>query len=115
MAENNIYEDRLVQISNDSILIKNYYFPLIGSKRVPFKKIEFVTAEKPSLLKGKFRIWGTGNFVTWYPLDFARPSRDRIFIINLLGKTIRVGFTVNNSETVLRILEQKGLIQHATA
>ena len=115
MAENNIYEDRLVQISNDSILIKNYYFPLIGSKRVPFNKIESVTAEKPSLLKGKFRIWGTSNFVTWYPLDFARPSRDKIFIITLLGKTIRVGFTVKNSETVLRIFEQKGLIQHATA
>ncbi len=115
MAENNIYEDRLIEISTDSILIKNYYFPLVGSKRVPFDKIEFITAEKPSLLNGQFRIWGTRNFVTWYPLDCARPSRDKIFIINLLGKTIRIGFTVNNSETVLRILEQKGLIQHATA
>ncbi len=115
MIENNVYEDRLVKISNDSILIKNYYFPLIGSKRVPFNKIESVTAEKPSLMKGKFRIWGTGNFVTWWPMDFARPTRDKVFIINRLGKTIQIGFTVNNSETVLRILEQKGLIQQATA
>jgi hypothetical protein len=115
MAENNIYEDRLIEISNDSILLKNYYFPLIGSKRVPFRKIEFITAEKPSLLKGKFRIWRTGNFVTWYPLDFARPTRDRIFIINRLGEMIRIGFTAENSDTVLRIFEQKGLIQRATA
>ena len=115
MAENIIYEDRLIEISNDFIVIKNYYFPLIGSKRVPIDKIQSITAETPSLLKGKYRIWGTGNFATWWPLDFARPARDKVFMINRPGKRIRIGFTVNNSETVLRILEQKGLIQHATA
>src|SRR5271169_448255 len=115
MAENNIYEDKLIEISNESILLKNYYFPLIGSKRVLFKKIKSVTAEKPSSSNGRFRICGTGNFVTWYPLDFARPSRDKIFMMNLLGDKIRIGFTVKNSEKVLRIFEQKGLMQHATA
>lgn len=115
MAENIIYKDKLIEISNDSILIKNYYFPLIGSKRVPFKNIQSIIVEKPSSSNGKFRIWGTRNFATWFPLDFWRPKRDKIFMINLIGKTVCVGFTVNNSETVLRILEQKGLIQHATA
>ena len=115
MAENIIYKDKLIEISNDSILIKNYYFPFIGSKRVPFKNIQYVSAEQPSLLNGKFRIWGTRNFATWFPLDFWRPKRDKIFMINLIGKTICVGFTVKNSETVFQILEKKGLIQHATA
>ncbi len=115
MAGHDLYEDRLVKISNDSIILKNYYFPLIGSKRVPFNRIESVAADNPSLLKGKFRIWGTGNFVTWWPLDFARPSRDKVFIMNRLGKTIRIGFTVHNSDTVLRIFQQKGLVRHATA
>lgn len=64
MAENNIYEDGQIEISNDSILLKNHYFPLLGSKRVPFGEIEFVTLKKPSLLKGKFRIWGIVKFVT---------------------------------------------------
>lgn len=115
MAENIIYKDTLVEISNDSLLIKNYYFPLIGSKRVLFQNIESVTAEQPSISNGQFRIWGTGNFVTWFPLDFWRPKRDKIFMIHLCGKTISVGFTVKNSETVYKILDQKGFIQHATA
>ncbi len=115
MEESIIYKDHLIEISNDSILIKNYYFPLIGAKRVPFKNIQSVTAEEPSLLNGQFRIWGTRNFVTWFPMDFLRPQRDKIFMINLIGKTVDVGFTVKNSETVIKILQQKGLIQHATA
>jgi hypothetical protein len=115
MTETMIYKDKLIEISNKFILLKNYYLPFIGSKRVPFDKIKSVTVEKPSLLKGQFRIWGTGNFVTWFPLDLWRPSRDKIFIISLLGKTMRIGFTTENSETVIRIFEQKGLIQHTTA
>ena len=115
MTETIIYKDKLIEISNNFILLKNYYLPFIGSKRVPFDKIKSVTVEKPSLLNGQFRIWGTGNFVTWFPLDLWRPSRDKIFIIALIGKTMRIGFTTENSETVIRILEQKGLIQHTTA
>jgi len=115
VTENIIYKDKLIEISNNFILFKNYYLPFIGSKRVPFDKIKSVTVEKPSLLKGQFRLWGTGNFVTWFPLDLGRPNRDKIFMIYLLGKTIRIGFTAENSETVVRIFEQKGLIQHTTA
>jgi hypothetical protein len=115
LAENIIYKDNLTEISNDSILIKNYYFPIIGSKRVLFKNIESVTAEQPSLSNGKFRIWGTRNFATWYPMDFFRSRRDKIFIINLVGKTISVGLTVKSSEAVFQIFEKNGLMKHATA
>ena len=115
MSNNIIYKDNLVEISNDFILVKNYYFPLIGSKRVAFNKIDSIRAEEPSLMNGRFRIWGTGNFTTWFPLDLARPKRDKIFTISIHGKTVNVGFTVKDSETVVRIFGQKGLIKHATA
>ena len=115
MTQNVVYEDNLVEISDDSILIKNYYLPFIGSRRVPFSKIQYVTAEKPSFWNGKFRIWGTGNFAAWFPIDFARSKRDTIFTITLVGDRISIGFTVSDSKSVSEILRQKGLIRQATA
>ena len=35
MDGNVIYKDKLVEVSSDSILLKNYYFPFIG-KRIQF-------------------------------------------------------------------------------
>jgi hypothetical protein len=110
-----VYKDKLIEISHDFLLLKNYYVPFGNPKRVPFEEIESVTAEKPSLSVGKWRIWGTGNLTSWFPLDFARPRRDLVFMVCLRGKTIRVGFTAENSEAVVRIFEQRGLLHHRTA
>jgi hypothetical protein len=114
MDENSVYKDKSVEVSADSIFLKNYYFPFIG-KRVLFKQIESVIVEKPTLLAGQWRIWGTGNFTIWFPLDIARPKRDKIFIVSLIGKRIRIGFTVENSEAIVQIFAQRGLINRATA
>jgi hypothetical protein len=111
----NVYNDKLVEINNDSITLKNYYFPFATSKRIPFDKIKSIKIQNPSLFTGQARIWGTGDFMTWFPLDLGRIKRDKIFVISIIDKSIRVGFTVENSETVLQIFEQKGLITKRTA
>ena len=110
MEQNILYNDSLVTLSDRSIVLKNYYLPIVGPKKVAFESIESVSVKKPSLMTGKWRIWGTGNFSTWFPLDFSRPQRDRIFFITQKGKSIRIGFTVKDSEAVVRILGQKGLL-----
>jgi hypothetical protein len=115
MNTNTIYEDKLVKISNTFIVVKNYYFPFIGSKKVAFDKIESITVEKPTFLNGQFRIWGTRNLSTWYPIDLVRPKRDKIFKISIIGKTVDVGFTVKNSSDVEKIFREKGLLKYTTA
>ncbi len=110
MDDKNVYNDKLVEINNESITLKKYYFPFAGSKRIPLDKIKSIKVEKPSLFTGQARIWGTGDLMTWFPLDVGRLKRDKIFIISIIDKAISAGFTVENSETVLRIFEQKGLI-----
>ena len=112
VEQNILYRDAQVTLSDRSIVLKNYYFPVVGPKTVSFDSIESISVQKPSLLTGKWRIWGTGNFTTWYPLDISRPQRDRIFFINRKKKKIRIGFTVKDSEQVVRILGQKGLLNH---
>ena len=100
-----LYSDKLIEISDNSILIRKYYFPF-GSKRVNLADIESITTYKPTLLRGKYRYWGTGDLRTWYPPD-NRPKRDKIFIMKLKGKWWRIGFTVENSQTVLNLLRNK--------
>jgi hypothetical protein len=80
----------------------------IDSRRVEFSRIARVVAENPSLGTGKWRIWGSGNLRIWFPLDWRRPRRDAIFVIQLATGWRRIGFTVEDSARVRRILAERG-------
>ena len=114
MDDKVIYKDRLIVITSDSILFKNYYLPGT-SKRVPFDKIDSVAVEHSSISTGKWRFWGTRDMTTWYPLDIRRPKRDEIFLMSLVGKKVRIGFTTENSDAVRHILEEKHVCHGTTA
>jgi len=100
-----LYKGNLVEIKDDSIILKNYYYPFI-SKKVLFKDIEKIEVKESNLLNGKWRIWG-GNFSYWFPLDFSRPLRKEIFFITYKSQQIKSGFTVLNPEKVEKILKEK--------
>ena len=108
--EDYIYKDNLVAISNESITFFNYYYPSCKSLTVKFIEIEKIEIKEPSLLAGKYRYWGTGNFVSWYPKDFKRGMRDNIFFLFRKNKKLRIGFTVENSQEVISILKSKNII-----
>ena len=107
MAPELIYSDKLVEITKESILFRNYYFPF-GSRRVAFSEVESVAAKEPT--HEKWRIHGTSDFRTWFPRDWRRPSRDRIYILSFHNKRRRIGFTVEDSHTVTNLLIDKGLL-----
>ena len=110
MSPHTIYADRLVEITDEGICFRLYYFPF-GSKTVPFSDIECIRASKATLATGKRRIWGTGDFVTWFPCDVRRPSRDTIFHVMLKGQENWIGFTVEDSKTVTEILRSRGVLR----
>jgi hypothetical protein len=103
-----LYSDGLLDITDDAVVLKRYYFPF-GSKRVPFSDIEHIASEVPTFLNGKWRLWGTGTFTTWFPLDWRRPLRDRLFFMTLSDGSWRIGFTAEDSKRVSEIFMQKGL------
>ena len=105
-----LYADTLVEISRDSIVFRNYYFPF-GSKKINLNHVKSVKTLKPTVWNGKWRTAGTGDFRTWFPRDMKRPSRDEIFIMTLHNHWWRVGFTVENSNAVKQIFEEKGFIK----
>jgi hypothetical protein len=76
---------------------------------VPFGEIEKIVVKKPSIWNGRFRFHGTGDFKTWFPKDFKRYKRDKIFVAFIRNKWWRIGFTVENSDAVIKVLQERGL------
>ncbi len=106
-----MYEDKLVEIRGDSLTLKNYYFPSMSPKRIPFDEIERIEIKQASILTGKWRIQGTGDFRTWFPFDSSRPKRDKIFFIHYKNKWMRSAFTVEDSQKTAEILKEKDLLK----
>ncbi|MFA6175577.1 MAG: DUF1648 domain-containing protein [Phycisphaerae bacterium] len=106
------YKDGLIEVSQDKIILKDYYFP-IGAKSVNFSEVEYVQTKKPTLWNGKWRLHGTGDllFRIWFPADYNRPSRDTIFVMKVKNKWTKIGFTVENSQAVSELFKNKGLLR----
>ncbi|MGD9898180.1 MAG: hypothetical protein AB7T22_03535 [Calditrichaceae bacterium] len=104
-----VYSDPLVEIRFNKIIFKMYYFPT-GAKHLSFSEIKNIVVKEPSLLSGKWRIFGSGDFKTWFPCDFKRPERDKIFILTRAKGWWRIGFTVEDSERVIKIFKDQGLL-----
>jgi hypothetical protein len=109
MSDETLYSDSLVAITKKNILFRRYGF-FEGSRLVPFSEIEKIVVKKPSIWNGRFRFHGTGDFKTWFPKDFKRYKRDRIFVAFIRTKWWRIGFTVENSASALKIFQESGII-----
>lgn len=105
-----LYADSLVTITENAITFRNYSL-LLKPRRVNFTDIDHIDMLEPTLATGKWRMWGSGNFSMWFPMDSSRSSRDRIFHAYLKTRGMNIGFTVENSGRVIPILRSKGLIR----
>jgi hypothetical protein len=106
-----LYSDRFVSITGNEITFHHYSFPLFAKSRtLSLSDVDHIDVMKPTVHTGKWRIAGSGDFRTWYPLDRDRPSRDRIFHAILRIRGMNIGFTVEDPVRATRILKQKGLI-----
>jgi hypothetical protein len=107
---NALYSDKLVEITSDTITFHNYYF-WGCSKKIPVKDIENIQGIPPGVNNGSWRIWGSSSFNGWMPLDWHRPSRDRIFLLHFKNKKFQIAFTAENSALAENALRQLGLMK----
>lgn len=103
-----LYSDSLICITKDLVRFENYYFPF-GSKSIAISQIDHIETLIPTILNGKWRIHGSGDFRTWFPRDLKRSRRDLIFIIHLHNKWRRIGFTAEDSGAVIEIFKDKNI------
>jgi hypothetical protein len=102
------YKDKLIEISDEAVTFSNY-FPFCN-RRVPIDRIVRVNVGLPSSVRASWNLWGTSDGLTWFPLDWKRPTRDKIFVAFLRGSWGRIGFTVEDSRTVAGVFRDRGLL-----
>lgn len=116
-----LYSDSLVEITDESITFRKFSWNFAyRPKRLDFSDITRVEVQVPSLRTGKWRLFGAGfDLHNWFPLDWHRPSRDKIFRAFLRGPGMRaafnfrlrsISFTVEDSKRVEQIFRQKGFL-----
>ncbi len=115
MTNNSVeYEDRLVSITKDAITFRTYYFPFGTSKRVEFTQVTHIEVKPATVGTGRWRIWGTGSPWFWFPLDWDRPSKEKVFFHFRKNTSVKIGFTVEDAAKVEQIFQEKGLLTPST-
>jgi hypothetical protein len=75
-----IFQDKKLEIYRDFVIIKDYYAPRLD-KKLSISEISEVWVENLTVLGGKYRLWGTGTFLRWFPFHLERSSRDKALVI----------------------------------
>jgi hypothetical protein len=102
------YNDGKIACAQSALRIRGYYFPY-GTKHVAYTSIRGIRRFKMSAVRGKWRIWGTGNFKYWANLDLRRPTKDVGFIIDN-GKSIKPFITPDDPDAFeVALRERAGL------
>jgi hypothetical protein len=98
-----LYDDGGIACDDTNLIIRRYY--LWGAKRIPYASMTAVTKRPLTAVRGKWRIWGSGDFVHWYNLDARRPKKELALEIDTGGR-VRPTITPDDAETVDRILTE---------
>jgi hypothetical protein len=81
------YKDGRIECTDSDVLIRGYYFPW-GTKRIPYASIRSVDRFAMTALRGKVRIWGSGDLRHWANLDPRRPRKSVGFFLDLGRRVI---------------------------
>src|SRR5689334_22241641 len=106
MIKQVFYDDGLVTLDSDGLTIRRYYFPFGTSKRISYIQIKGVQERRMGPLTGKGRVWGSGDFRHWAPLDLRRPLKEKALILDL-GSWIKPVITPDDPDRVLSLLQEQ--------
>lgn len=99
-----LYRDQWIECTDVGIRVRGYYFPW-GTKTIRYGQIRSVRRVWLEPLRGRARIWGTGNPRYWASLDPGRPRKDTALVVDL-GRAIRPFLTPDAPDTVESIIRE---------
>jgi hypothetical protein len=103
------YDDGGVACTDDALVIRHYYFPTGGRRSIPYAAIESVRRVPLTFMRGRYRIWGSGDLTHWFNYDSGRPRKDVAFIIAVSGRRIRPVITPRDADAVAAELAAHGV------
>jgi hypothetical protein len=103
------YDDGRIACGDSALSIRMYYFPF-GTKRIPYDRIRSARrfSMGPGITTGRWRIWGSGDFVHWFNLDPKRPNKTAGLELDLGKRAIPV-ITPDDVESVVAVLAAHGV------
>jgi hypothetical protein len=99
--EKMLYDDGRVACDTIGLTIARYY-PW-GAKRIAYESIRSIQRFPLKRIRGRWRLWGSGDFVHWYNLDLGRPHKVTAIEINV-GRRVRPVITPDRCDEVEAIL-----------
>jgi hypothetical protein len=98
-----LYNDGRIACDEKGITVR-WYYPW-GPKHIPYQAIQSVRPYPLSKVRGKWRLWGSGDFKHWYNLDGNRPSKEIGIELNLGGHILPC-VTPDDAAAVVRIIDE---------
>lgn len=83
------YDDGRISCDAHGLTIRRYYLPFGAAKHIEWAQVRQMQV-KPMTTASKYRLWGTGDFRHWAALDWRRPSRDALVVLDLGGHVLPV-------------------------
>jgi hypothetical protein len=99
-----LYDDGRIRCDEEGLRIA-WYYPW-GSRRLAYSTIRSVTRRELSPVRGKWRIWGSGDFKHWYNLDPTRPDKTVGFELHVGGHIVPV-ITPDDPDELGRLLRAR--------
>lgn len=96
-----LYDDGRIGCDEHGLTLRRYY-PW-GSKRIPYGTIRSVTRRPLGRLTGRWRIWGSGDFVHWWNLDPGRPRKSVALELDV-GRRVIPTISPDDPDEVERIV-----------
>ena len=98
-----LYDDGRVACDEEGLSIRWYY--LWGRKRILYAAIRSARTFPLRPVRGKWRLWGSGDFTHWYNLDWNRPRKETGIEIDAGGR-VRPCITPDDPEAVAQIISE---------
>jgi hypothetical protein len=102
------YDDGRVACTDDALVIRLYYFPF-GDKRIPYANIGQVRRAALTGMGGRYRLWGSGDFIHWANYDPDRPKKSVALIVSISGRHTRPVITPDDPDAVAAELASHGV------
>jgi hypothetical protein len=102
-----LYDDGRVACDDQAVIIRTYY--LWGrAKTITYAAMRSVARRPLTGLTGKWRIWGSSDFVHWWNLDPTRSKKQTALVIDV-GRRILPTITPDDPDAVERIFADHGV------
>ena len=101
-----LYDDGGLLLDQSGVMIRHYYFPWAGPKRIRYGEIRGVDSRPMGWLTGKGRGWGSAHPRYWLPLDLRRPRKQTLLVLDV-GRRVMPSVTPDDPDRVVDLIRAR--------